>query len=178
LINHHSIIVKAPAREVFVEILLWGEAPWWPPDSPMRYTRITPGEDIKVGCRYRQKVHMPFGPQWDVEVISVTEGREVSRRFLKGMFEGIDRVYIIPLGRNSSEVHFLMDFKVVGAFNRIMWDLLFRAMHDKNIKKILLALKKHVESGLGVTGEGVVEEHPSTPEEADRRRFLKGVFKR
>jgi uncharacterized membrane protein len=178
LINHHSIIVKAPVREVFGEILLWGEAAWWPQESPMRYTRITPGEDIKAGCRYRQKVHMPFGPEWDVEVISVTEGREVSRRFLNGMFEGVDRVYIIPVDRESCEVHFLMDFKVVGTINRIVWDLLFRAMHDKNIKRILLALKSHVETRQGVTDESGVEEYPSTPEEADRRRFLKGVFKR
>jgi uncharacterized membrane protein len=178
LINHHSIVLKAPASVVFKELLHWGEAAWWPKDSPMRYTRITPGEDIRVGCRYRQKVHMPFGPQWDVEVISVTEGREFSHRFLNGMFEGVDRVYVIPAGDAATEVHFLMDFKVVGAVNRIMWSLVFRRMHDKNIGRILLALKRHVEGRLGVTGEGGVEEHPSTPEEADRRRFLKGVFKK
>lgn len=144
MINHHSIAVNTPAGELYREILLWGEASWWPPDSPMRYTRITDGA-VRVGTRYRQKVHMPFGPGWDVEVISVTFGREVSRRFLNGMFEGVDRVYIIPLDKRSCEVHFMMDFRVVGLMNRIAWGFAFRRMHDSNINKILLALKRHAE---------------------------------
>jgi hypothetical protein len=173
LINHHSIEIKASPAEIFKELLTWGESAWWPAGSPMRYTRLTEGE-IGVGTRYHQKVHVPFGPEWDVEVTSISQDREVSRKFLNGMFRGVEREYIIP-GRTACEVHFLMDFEVAGAVNRLLWNLIFRKKHDDNIGTILKALKGHLEGG---TVWAEVVEHPATPEEADRRRFLMGIFKR
>jgi len=173
LINHHSIHIKATASEAFKQLVIWGESDWWPADTPMRYTRLTPGE-VGVGTRYHQKVHVPFGPEWDVEVVSLSPDREVSRKFLNGMFTGFERVYIIP-GRDACEVHFLMDFEVSGGKDGFLWKHLFRKKHDENIKKILLALKGYLEGG---PVEAEVEEYPATAAEADRRRFLKGLFKR
>jgi len=143
LINHHSIQVTAPADAIFRELLVWGESEWWPEDTPMRYTRLT-GGDVGVGTRYHQKVHVPFGPEWDVEVVSVVEGESVTRKFLNGMFSGTEKVYITKAGANN-EAHFHMDFEVVGAVNRLLWDKVFRGKHDENIVKILAALKGYLE---------------------------------
>ncbi len=173
MIDHHSIRIKAASSSVFIEMLSWGESAWWPAKSPMRYTRLTEGE-VTVGTRYHQKVHVPFGPEWDVEVTSVTPDREVSRKFLNGMFRGVERLYIIP-GRADCEVHFLMDFEVVGAVNRLLWRLIFRNKHDENLRSILSALKSHLEGG---PGEGEVEDYPDSPSSAERRRFLRGIFRR
>jgi hypothetical protein len=143
LVNHHSIAIKAPAARVFRELLIWGESEWWPADSPMRYTRLTDGE-VGVGTRYHQKVHVPFGPEWDVEVVSVSLDESVCRKFLNGMFKGIEKVCIVPNGR-TCVAHFIMDFEVSGAWNRLLWALVFRRKHDENIKKILNAMKGHIE---------------------------------
>ncbi len=173
MINHHSITVKAPADGIYRELLSWGESGWWPGDCPMRYTRLTEGE-VGVGTRYRQKVQKPMGPEWETEVISATEGREISRRFTKGMFSGVERLYIIP-AMGANEVHYMMDFEIIGSLNRLMWEGLYKGKHDENIRKVLLALKRHLEGG---GQERDVEEHPSTPEQAERRRFLRGLIRR
>lgn len=173
MINHHSIAVKAPAGRIYRELLSWGESEWWPSDCPMRYTRLTAG-DVGVGTRYLQKVQRPMGPEWEAEIITAAEGREVSRRFTRGMFKGVERLYIIP-AMGASEVHYMMDFEVVGMLNRLMWETVFQKKHDENVARVLLALKRHLEGG--GTGDDV-EEHPSTPEQAERRRFLRGLIRR
>jgi hypothetical protein len=174
LINHHSISVKAPAKSIYTELLSWGESDWWPADVPMLYTRLTEGEP-GVGTRYRQKVQKPMGPEWETEIISATEGREVSRKFLKGMFTGVERVYIIPVP-GANEVHYMMDFEIVGPVNRLLWESVYRGKHDEGIKKVLRALKHHLEGT--ETDDAEVDEHPATPEEAARRRFLRGLIRR
>ncbi|MBI5043084.1 MAG: hypothetical protein HZC10_04485 [Nitrospirae bacterium] len=58
---------------------------------------------VQVGTRYHQKVLLPFAPEWDVEVISITQNKEVTRRFLNGIFSGTDSVILEPL-RDGVEV--------------------------------------------------------------------------
>ena len=173
MINHHSIAVNAPVERIFEQLLIWGESKWWPAGCPMRYTRLTDGE-IGVGTRYRQKVERPLGPEWEVEVVSVTRGREVSRRFIKGMFTGVERLYIIR-EKTGSEVHYMMDFEVPGAKDRFLWNTFYKARHDENVAMVLAALKRYLE-GSGKPEE--VEEHPSTAECAARREFLRSFIKR
>lgn len=173
MINHHSIAVYAPVEEIFAQLVVWGESGWWPADCPMRYTRLT-GGDVRVGTRYLQKVERPFGPQWEVEVESITPGREVSRRFVKGMFTGFERVYIIK-EITGTEVHYMMDFEIPGTKDRFLWNNFYRAKHDENLAKVLAAMKHYLE-GKGSAEE--VEEHPSTAECAARREFLRGFIKR
>jgi len=174
LINHHFIGVRASSQAVFDQLLLWGEAPWWPKDSPMQYERLTGGE-VGMGSRYRQKITVPFGPAWDVEIESVVDGRAVTYRFINGMFKGVYRLYVIPTGE-LTEAHFLMDYEVVGGLNRFLWDRLTKKKHDRNLARLLRALKGYLE-GSEVTGDEE-DEHPATPQEADRRRFLQGFVKR
>ena len=143
MISHHFITVNAPVGAIYKEIVLWGESGWWPGESPMKYSRTDPGE-IKVGTRFHQKVYKPFAPEWDVEVISITPGYEISRKFISGMFRGTDKVYIKP-GEKSNEVHFLMDYEIIGGINRILWKLAYRRMHDENIARILAAMKSALE---------------------------------
>ena len=171
MINHHYIKVNAPAEEVFPSMALWGEAPWWPEGSPMKYTRLTGGTEITTGCRYRQKVQKPFGPQWDVEVTSVTPGREVSFRFLGGMFRGVYRIYLIPAS-GGCEVHFLMNYEVVGAVNKLTWKLFAFKQHEESIRNILGALKMYID------GVPAVPMDNEGPVDAGRRELLLAPFKR
>ena len=143
MINHHVIFVEAEPKAIYKELLSWGESKWWPGSVPMRYTRLTGGE-LGVGTRYHQKVEKPFGPEWDVEIISATSDREVSRKFLNGMFKGVERVYVIP-EQGGCEVHYLMDYEVVGLVNRILWKLFYVKKHDAGIKQVLEALKGYIE---------------------------------
>ena len=88
------------------------------------------------------------------------------------MFRGTDRVYIIP-NRRFNEVHFLMDYEIVGNLNRILWARIYRRMHDENIKRILRALKASLEGK-----EVSKQEDWLSPEEQDRRRFFKSLIRR
>ncbi len=144
MVNHHSVTVKASQERIYSEMLSWGESEWWPKESPMRYTRLSGGRGAVPGARYRQKVHVPFGPEWQVEVVSAVPGREVSWKFLDGMFIGVYRVYIIPV-EDACELHFMMDYKVAGLFNRMAWRLYSLGQHDRNIMLILNSLKDFVE---------------------------------
>ena len=166
--------VKAPVARVFRELLLWGEASWWPEQSKMRYTRLSSPGDVQVGTRYRQKVHVRFGPVWDAEITSIGANREVSFKFLNGMFKGVYRLYVIPEG-GLCEVHFLMDYEVVGLVNRVAWRLMFERKHDENINMLLSAMKSYLEGS-----QAAVEEtgQPGTVLEAERRKFLQGLIKR
>jgi uncharacterized membrane protein len=144
MVNHHSVIIEAPQEKIYGEMLSWGESDWWPKESPMRYTRLSEGSGADTGTRFRQKVHVPFGPEWDVEVISATPHREVSWQFLGGMFTGVYRVYIIP-AEDACELHFMMDYEITGFVNRLAWRFFSLGQHDKNIKLILNSLKDYVE---------------------------------
>jgi hypothetical protein len=171
LLNHHFVEIKAPLERIFEEIVLWGESSWWPDESPMKYSREEKG-GIRVGTVFHQKVHRPFAPEWDVEVTSIVPGREVSRKFINGMFRGSDKVYIIP-NRGFNEVHFLMDYEIAGNLNRVLWARVYRRMHDDNIKLILRALKASLEGA-----EVPEQEDLLSPEEQDRRRFFKSLIRR
>ena len=143
MISHHFITINAPVDAIYREIVLWGESAWWPDESPMKYSRTDLGE-VRVGTCFHQKVYKPFAPEWDVEVISITPGYEISRRFITGMFRGTDQVYI-KQSEKANEVHFLMDYEVMGGINRILWKLAYRRMHDENIVRILNAMKSALE---------------------------------
>ena len=151
MINSHAIIINADIEKVFQEALLWGEAEWWPKDCLMRYTRLSnfpsplvgegKGEGVvQVGTRYHQKVLLPFAPEWDVEIVSVTLNKEVTRKFLNGIFSGTDSVILKPL-KDGIEVKAVMDFDVNGYFNKLAWRFIFKRMHDENLEKILKAMK-------------------------------------
>lgn len=139
MLNSHTVIINVDIEKVFKQALLWGEAEWWPKDSLMRYTRITDG-DIQVGARYHQKVLLPFAPEWDVEVVSITPNKEVTRKFLNGIFSGTDSVILEPK-KEGVEVKAVMDFDVNGYFNKLAWRFVFERMHDENLEKILKAMK-------------------------------------
>ena len=143
MIDHHRVSIMASAGKIFPHLVKWGESGWWPQDTPMRYTRLT-GGDIGVGTRYRQKVEVPFGPKWEVEVVDIRPGRSLSRRFMKGMFRGVESLYL-EQGPYACDVNFRMDFKVVGPVNRLLWRYVYKKRHEANIRKILDALKGHME---------------------------------
>ncbi len=151
MINSHAIIINSDIEKVFQQALLWGEAEWWPKDCLMRYTRLSnfpsplwgegQGEGVvQVGTRYHQKVLLPFAPEWDVEIVSITTNKEVTRKFLNGIFSGTDSVILKPL-KDGIEVKAVMDFDVNGYFNKLAWRFIFKRMHDENLEKILKAMK-------------------------------------
>ncbi len=140
--NRHSILVHGRPQAVAPEIMTWGEAPWWPRGSLMRFVRLTHGS-VGVGTRYRQKVQLPLAPSWDVAVTEVG-ARRITRRFLNGMFTGSETVSAQEEA-GGTRVIYEMHYEVSGAGNRILWSLLFRHLHDASIRRILKNLKRHCE---------------------------------
>lgn len=141
--NVHSIKVDTKDRDSLVrEVILWGEASWWPAGSLMRFERLTTG-DIRPGTRYLQKVMFPFAPKWHAEVTEVRDSG-IWRRFSDGMFEGHEQVTVRPSGEGFC-VDYFMRYEVRGAVNKLLWPLAFRRMHDGNIELILRNLKDFME---------------------------------
>ncbi len=97
---------------------------------------------VQSGTRYHQKVLLPFAPEWDVEIVSITPNRELKRRFLNGIFSGTDSVILEPV-KDGIEVKAVMDFDVNGYFNKLAWRFVFEKMHDENVEKILRAMKEY-----------------------------------
>ena len=142
--NRHRVIIKTLDEGALVkEIFCWGEAGWWPKRSLMRFERKTEGP-VAVGTRYVQKVMLPFAPQWEAEVDGLRPSG-ISRKFLGNMFDGHEDVHCRRLPEGFC-VEYAMSYEVKGFLNRILWSLVFRRLHDKNIEDILNHLKKHLES--------------------------------
>ncbi len=140
--NRHSILVHCGPQSVAPEIVTWGEAPWWPRGSLMRFVRLTPGA-VGVGTRYRQKVEFPFAPSWDVAVTEMG-AQSITRSFLNGMFAGSEKVSVQEEA-GGTRVTYEMHYEVMGVGNRIMWSFVFRHLHNANIRRILKNLKRHCE---------------------------------
>ena len=140
--NCHSILVEASAKDIFPQILLWGEAEWWPKKSQMKFIRETSGE-IKIGTRYLQKVLLPFAPQWEVEVNCLESNKKVGRKFLNGIFTGAEWVELEPVA-GLTKVKYIMNFEVNGFLNRGLWNLFFRRLHDRNLEMILTNLRDFI----------------------------------
>jgi hypothetical protein len=159
-LNTHTVAISAAPEKVYPQIIQWGEAPWWPKKSRMRFIR-TRGETIQEGTRYRQRVLLPCAPSWDVEIQGVTP-RSITRAFLNGMFLGYETVSVSPAGPPAgpqagpqagagTQVLYEMHYQVRGFFNRMLWPIAFEKMHDANIKAILKNLKSFVEGDKGAT---------------------------
>jgi hypothetical protein len=140
--NRHFVLVSATASQIFPQILLWGEAKWWPEKSQMKFICLTPG-NLTVGTRFVQKVLLPFGPQWEVEINRIEPDKKVGRRFLNGIFKGEEWVELEPAA-TGTKVNYVMNYDINGAFNRVMWKLFFRRLHDKNIEMILANLSGYI----------------------------------
>jgi hypothetical protein len=142
--NKHSILVRSTFGELLHEVIRWGEAPWWPQGSLMRFSRHDEEEgEVRPGTSYRQKVLLPFAPSWDAHVEKLTS-QGITRRFSRGMFEGQETVSIKNAG-DDFEVSYLMRYRIKGALNRFLWNRFFRKLHDKNINLILFYLKSFLE---------------------------------
>ncbi|MFA5039409.1 MAG: hypothetical protein WC732_06990 [Candidatus Omnitrophota bacterium] len=141
--NRHDIMVKTSDRSALVEqIVLWGEASWWPRKSLMSFERLTGGA-IAPGTKYIQKVVLPRGPRWRAEVSELTASG-ISRVFSDGMFSGYERVNCEPVGEGF-RVDYVMHYEIAGALNKLLWALVFRRLHDQNIEEILRQLKRYME---------------------------------
>ena len=139
--NYHLVLIEAPESVVGPEIMLWGEASWWPKKCNMRFTRKTSGK-LGIGTEYEQKV-LPFGPRWDVRVTKLNLDREIERTFLNGMFTGRESVSVE--GRyNGTKVNYNMYYSITSLMDKLLWAFVFRRRHDQNIEMILKALKDHV----------------------------------
>ena len=139
--NHHFILIEAAKELVAPQVILWGEAVWWPKNSSMKFTRLTPG-DIRVGTRYRQKVLLPFAPSWEVEVTGLIADHEIERTFLNGIFKGKETVSVQERS-NGTKVDYRLQYQLRGLVNTILWPGIFSKMHDQNIEMILNALREY-----------------------------------
>ncbi|HOW36161.1 MAG TPA: SRPBCC family protein [Candidatus Omnitrophota bacterium] len=140
-INHHFVFIEVPESIVAPEVILWGESSWWPKKCAMKFTRLTEGE-LRVGTQFEQKVLLPLGPHWKVEVTKLVPNREIERTFLDGMFKGKEWV-VIDERLNGTRVDYYMDCQIQGIVNKILWPVLFKKLHDSNIKMILAALRDY-----------------------------------
>lgn len=152
--NKHSIIVHCHLKEALPEIILWGEAHWWPKNSLMRFLRSGSGivskgtprknpSGIVRGTRYRQEVLLPFAPSWDVEVEKIDD-KSIARRFLNGMFDGRETVSL-EFAKDGINVSYVMNYQINGLLNKILWPLVFERLHNRNIEAILASLKNYLE---------------------------------
>lgn len=141
--NRHIVYIQGSLGVTQREAQVWGEASWWPKNSLMKFERKDSGP-LKVGTRYCQKVLLPCAPSWDVE-ITVLDNARVTRKFLNGMFEGSETVSCTPEPRGV-KVAYVMQARVKGVLNKILWFLMFKRLHNKNIEAILAHLKRYMES--------------------------------
>lgn len=140
--NKHSILIAGEESEALAQIILWGEASWWPKNCLMRFDRLTRGVVCR-GTKYRQKVLLPFGPAWDVVVEDVSSN-SIRRKFLSGIFSGTETVSC-QAQSDRILIRYEMSASLNGSLNAFLWRWVFRRLHDRSIEDILKSLKQFLE---------------------------------
>ena len=142
--NRHEVIINThDQKKVFDQIVLWGEASWWPKRCMMRFIRIGTSP-IQKGTMYHQVVTLPLGPRWLSLVTEIIDNTSIARKYFESFIEGDETVRMRALGR-SMKVEYLLTYRITGSFNRMLWKLCLERVHDYNIKLILNNLKNYVE---------------------------------
>jgi len=140
---HQEIIIAAAKGSIFQELLLWGEAEWWPKRSLMRFINLS--HTIGENALYLAQVKLPYGPHWHMRNELVDEKAGCIRRvFLDGMFKGFEELRIVPQ-KDCFKVIYTFCVRVRGFLNRLMWKYVFRNRHIKNIAGILVSLKLYLQ---------------------------------
>jgi len=138
-----SIAVRADCNKIFNELLAWGQSRWWPENSLMRFDNLS--GPIGEKTLYRQKIKFPFAPSWHTKNESVDKSKLcIKRVFLDGLFEGYEEIKISK-DKLTPEVIYSFNYRVKGVFNKLMWKVLFKKLHVRNINMILQALKDYLE---------------------------------
>jgi len=144
--NKHEILVNSgDVNKAFREIVLWGEATWWPSNCKVVFIPLD-RSPIQVGTQYRQKVLIPFAPSWFSLVKDIKDNQSITRKLHKGFLDAEEVISIIPK-ENSLKIKYHMEYRVKGRLYRILWKLFLHKMHNKNISLILGNLKIHLENG-------------------------------
>lgn len=146
--NAHSIRIavdRSLTYALFEQVKLWGEAPWWPKHSLMTFTNLAHEGLVQEGTVYLQKTALPFGPQWHSRVEQLHAPVSVTRIFLDGIFRGYERVSIMEHSGETIIVAYYMDV-TVSWFNYLVWQALFKILHNYNLRRIVYALKKYMET--------------------------------
>ena len=141
--NHHFIFIEAPIDLVGPQIIAWGESTWWPKNCQMRFKKLTPG-DVRIGTEYEMRLKAPLTAPMSSRVTKL-DSREIERTFLTGMFKGRENV-TAEERYNGTKVDYTLYYEIRGIFNVMFWPIIFRHLHDRNIKGILAALKKYCEA--------------------------------
>jgi hypothetical protein len=148
-INRHFVLIEAPIDKVGPQVILWGEAPWWPKGSAMKFVRKTEG-DLQVGSKLEQRVILKnpilklFAPHWEVEVSRLMPPKCIERTFLNGPFIGKEIVEVEER-YNGARVNYQMEYQIQKWWDMFLWKMIFEKLHNRNINMILQALKSHVE---------------------------------
>ena len=140
-----QILIEAPAGVIFEQLCLWGESPWWPKSSLMKFSNLSGA--VQEDTVYVQKVALPGGPSWHTRN-SVVDKKDlyIKRVFVDGMFDGFEELRVVPPERdNSCDVIYTFTASIKGGVNRLMWGFLFRDLHTQNIDLVLKRLKAWVE---------------------------------
>ena len=142
--NKHEVLINTKdIDKAFGEIVLWGESVWWPKNCTMKFIRRG-NSSIQRGTIYRQKVLLPFAPSWLAIVTDIIEKKSISRKFLDVLLDGQETISISPCDEKL-KIEYLMNYKIKGQLNNILWRLFFNGMHDNNIRLILKNLKEYLE---------------------------------
>ena len=142
--NRHEISINTTNKEeAFRQILLWGEASWWPKKSSMKFTRIGRGPIVQ-GTLYRQKVMLPFAPSWCSVVTNINQGVSTSRKLFEGFLDGQEEIKIVQ-GNNSLSAVYCLEYSIPNFVYRWLWKIFFESLHNYNIELILNNLKGYLE---------------------------------
>lgn len=142
--NRHEVIINTyDQKKVFDQIVLWGEASWWPKRCMMRFIRIGTAP-IQKGTMYHQIVTLPFGPRWLSLVSEVVDNISISRRYFESFISGDEIVRIVPLER-TIKVEYLLVYTIKDRSHNVLWKIILKRLHDYNIKLVLNNLKQYIE---------------------------------
>jgi len=143
-LNKHELFIETEDyKRIFDQLVLWGEAPWWPVNCLMRFRRIG-NEPVRKGTMYHQQVRVPFGPRWLSVVSDIDDNRSISRKYLDSFIDGEEVARVITVN-GGAKVEYELSYSIKGFFYQCAWERCLCSLHDANIQKVLGHLKTYIE---------------------------------
>lgn len=140
-VSRHFVFIEVPIDKVAAQVVLWGEAPWWPRDCSMQFKRLGQG-DLGVGMRYHMIMSGPFSRPQEIEVTRIDPHRIVERTFVGGFLRGREVVHIGERA-NGTRIDYELHYSICGWPGKLFWGLFLKKKFDGGIRAALSALKDY-----------------------------------
>ena len=134
--------IEMPVDQIPDDVLLWGDAAWWPESCPVQFSRTGTGE-VGLGTQYSFRLKGVMAPAGVSEITQYEPRQVMERTFRRGFFTGYE-VLQISERANGTRVDYEMHYRVSGVPRALLWNALYQKKYIQAVEAVLESLKQYI----------------------------------